>query len=174
MIGRIFASIMIVSAPIMIEAKALDMRQILTLKTVKNVALRYPNKKGQTFEDTMMAICMAETSGGKVNYGDKQLLKKGIKKGSYGVMQVRLETARFVAKSFHLLDVKMMSDTQLIEKMMHESPFNAKIATLYIVWLSEHSKSYFEMVSRYNGGKINHPYFNKIQHYLKLLKSYNL
>jgi len=165
---------MIVLTPIMIEASALDMRQILTLKTVKNIALQYPNKKGETFEETMMAICMAETSGGKINYGDKQLLKKGIKKGSYGVMQVRLGTARFVAKSFKLLDVQMMSDVTLIKKMMHESAFNAKIATLYIVWLSEHSKSYFEMVSRYNGGKVNHPYFNKIKKFKAFLKRYKL
>ena len=174
MIGKIPLLIMIALLPIMIEAKALDMRQILTLKIVKNIALQYPNKKGETFEQTMMAICMAETSGGKIKYGDKQLLKKGIKKGSYGVMQVRLATARFVAKNFNLLDVKMMSDVQLIKKMIHESMFNAKIATLYIVWLSHHSKSYFEMVSRYNGGKVNHPYFNKITKYKTLLKRYKL
>ncbi len=171
---KVFTLIMIALTPIMIEARALDMKQIITLKTVKNIALQYPNKKGETFEKTMMAICMVETSGGKMNYGDKQLLKKGIKKGSYGIMQVRLGTARFVAKSFKLLDVKMMSDVELIKKMMHESTFNVKIATLYIVWLSEHSKSYFEMVSRYNGGKVNHPYFNKVQKYMKLLKKYKL
>ena len=158
----------------MIEAKSLTMKQLLTLKTIKNIALEYPNKKGETFEKTMMAICMVETRGGEMNYGDKQLLKKGIKKGSYGVMQVRLQTARFVAKSFNLLVVKMMSDVELIKKMMHESTFNAKIATLYIVWLSEHSQSYFEMVSRYNGGKVNHPYFNKVQKYIRFLKRYKL
>ena len=166
--------IMITILPIMIEAKALDMKQILTLKTVKNIALQYPNKEGKTFEKTMMAICMAETSAGKVKYGDKQLLKKGYKKGSYGVMQVRLETARFVAKAFHLLDIRLMSDVGLIKKLMHESAFNAKIATLYIVWLSEHSQSYFEMVSRYNGGKANQPYFQKIQKYVNYLKRYKL
>ncbi len=166
--------IMIAILPIMIEAKALDMKQILTLKTVKNIALQYPNKEGKTFEKTMMAICMAETSAGKVKYGDKQLLKKGLKKGSYGVMQVRLETARFVAKAFHLLDIRLMSDVGLIKKLMHESAFNAKIATLYIVWLSEHSQSYFEMVSRYNGGKANQPYFQKIQKYVNYLKRYKL
>ncbi len=171
---KVFTLIMIALTPIMIEARALDMKQIITLKTVKNIALQYPNKKGETFEKTMMAICMVETSGGKMNYGDKQLLKKGIKKGSYGIMQVRLGTAQFVAKSFKLLDVKMMSDVELIKKMMHESTFNVKIATLYIVWLSEHSKSYFEMVSRYNGGKVNHPYFNKIKKYKAFLKRYKL
>ena len=169
---RLLLAIMIL--PIMIEAKALDMRQLLTLKTIQNIALQYPNKKGETFENTMMAICMAETRCGKAKYGDKQLLKKGIKKGSYGVMQVRLATARFVAKSFNLLDIKMMSDVMLIKKMMHESHFNAKIATLYVVWLSEHSQSYFEMVSRYNGGKVNHPYFQKIKKNLSLLKRYKI
>ncbi len=169
---RLFA--LFIMTAIMIEAQALDMRQILTLKTVKNIALQYPNRRGETFEKTMMAICMAETYGGKVNYGDKQLLKKGIKKGSYGVMQVRLETARFVAKVFKLMDVDQLSDVELIKKMMRESAFNAKIATLYIVWLSEHSKSYFEMVSRYNGGKVNYPYYNKITKYMAYLKRYKL
>ncbi len=148
----------------------LNFRQILTLKTVKNIALRYPNKKGQTLEQTAMAICLAETHGGKVKWGDKQLLKRGIKQASYGVMQVRLQTARFVAKAYNLYDVKMMSDTVLIKKMMHQSAFNAKIAVLYLVWLSDHSKSYFEMVSRYNGGRVNYPYYNKVQKYLKVVK----
>ncbi len=148
----------------------LNFRQILTLKTVKNIALRYPNKKGQTLEQTAMAICLAETHGGKVKWGDKQLLKRGIKQASYGVMQVRLQTARFVAKAYNLYDVKMMSDTMLIKKMMHQSAFNAKIAVLYLVWLSDHSKSYFEMVSRYNGGRVNYPYYNKVQKYLKIVK----
>lgn len=165
---------MIVLFPIMIESKALDMKQVLTLKTIKNIALQYPNKKGETFEKTLMAICMAETDGGKVTYGDKKLLKNGIKNASYGVMQVRLETARFVAKSFHLFEINLMNDILLIKKMMHDTSFNAKIATLYLIWLSEHSKSYFEMVSRYNGGKVNHPYFQKIKRYRKFLESYKL
>ncbi len=156
------------------QALALDFRQILTLKTVKNIALEYPDNKGRTFEDTAMAICMTETSGGKLNFGDKQLLKKGIKKASYGIMQVRLGTARFVAKKFKLSEVDKMSDLELIKKMMHDNLFNAKIGVLYIVWCSNNSKSYFETVSRYNGGKVNHRYFNKVQENLKLIKKYNL
>jgi len=171
---KLISLIMIALLPIMIEARALDMKQVLTLKTVKNVALQLPNKHGKTFEETMMAICMAESNGGSINYGDKQLFKKGIKRGSYGVMQVQLATAKFVAKRFKLLDVLTMSDVALISKMMHESQFNAKIATLYVVWLSENSDSYFEMVSRYNGGKVNHTYYNKIVKYKAYLKPYNL
>ncbi len=151
-------------------AKGLDFRQILTLKTVKNIALQYPNKRGETLEDTAMAICLAETNGGKVNWGDKQLLRRGIKKASYGIMQVRLATARFVAKRYNLVDVRFMNDTQLITKMMHDPLFNARIAVLYLVYLSDTSKSYFEAVSRYNGGHVNHPYYNKIQRCLKIIR----
>ncbi len=157
-----------------LHAGGLDFRQILTLKTVKNVALRYPNKKGQTLEDTAMAICLAETSGGKVKWGDKQLLRKGIKKASYGIMQVRLATARFVAKRYNLLDVRMMSDTQLITRMMHDPVFNARIAVLYLVYLSDTSGSYFEAISRYNGGRVNHPYYNKVQRCLRIIRRHNL
>ncbi len=156
------------------EANALDFKQILVLKTVKNIASHYPDKRGKTFEHTAMAICLTETSGGKLNFGDKQLLKKGIKKASYGIMQVRLGTARFVAKSFNLAEVQNMSDLELIKKMMHDNLFNAKIGVLYIVWCSNNSKSYFETVSRYNGGKSNQPYYDRVQKNLKLLKKYKL
>jgi soluble lytic murein transglycosylase-like protein len=89
-------------------------------------------------------------------------------------MQVRLGTARFVAKEFKLRSVQNMSDLQLIKKMMHNNLFNAKIGVLYIVWCSNHSKSYFETVSRYNGGQVNHPYYNRVQKNLKLLKKHKL
>ena len=156
------------------QAYSLDFKQKLILKTVKNVASHYPDKKGRTFENTAMAICMTETSGGKLNFGDAQLLKKGIKKASYGIMQVRLGTARFVAKAFKLVAVQRMSDLELIQEMMHNNLFNAKIGVLYLVWCSNHSKSYFETVSRYNGGRVNHPYYNRVQKNLKLLKKYKL
>ena len=165
---------LILSFLLVYQAYALDFKQKLILKMVKNVALHYPDNKGRTFEDTAMAICMTETSGGKLNFGDSQLLKKGIKKASYGIMQVRLGTARFVAKAFKLLDIQNMSDLQLIKKMMHNNLFNAKIGVLYIVWCSNHSKSYFETVSRYNGGRVNHPYYNRVQKNMKLIKKYNL
>ncbi len=158
----------------MAEAKGLDFRQILTLKTVKNVALQYPNKKGETLEETAMAICLAETSGGKVKWGDKQLLRRGIKQASYGIMQVRLATARFVARKYNLIDVKLMSDTQIITKMMHDPIFNARIAVLYLVYLSDTSKSYFEAISRYNGGRVNYPYYNKVQRCLKVIRRHGL
>ncbi|OQX72698.1 MAG: hypothetical protein B6D59_07730 [Campylobacteraceae bacterium 4484_4] len=157
-----------------LEARALDMKQIITLKIVKNIALRYPDSQGHTYEKVAMAICMSETHAGKAKFGDKQLLKKGIKQASYGVMQVRLATARFVAKTYRLKEVLWMNDTQLIKKLMHDIAFNAKIAVLYIVWLHEHSKNSFEAISRYNGGRVNRPYYKKVRKNLLYLSRYNI
>ena len=155
-------------------AKSLDLKQLLMLKTVKNIAKSYPDKRGRTFEKSAMAICMVESGCGKTNFGDKQLLKRGIKKASYGIMQVRLQTARFVSKVYSLYDVKMMSDATLIDRLMNDDRFSVKLAVLYLVWLSDHSNSYFEMISRYNGGKVNYPYFNKVKRELKYLSRYSL
>ena len=174
MIRKLCLSICLCFIPYFAQAQALDAKQLLTLQSVKNVALQYPNNKGETFEKTMMAICLVETNAGKTKYGDKHLLRKGLKRGSYGIMQVQLRTARYVAQKFELWDVKQMDDITLIKKMMHDDVFNAKIATLYMRWLSEHSKSYFEMVSRYNGGKVNHPYYNKLKKNLRFLNAYKL
>lgn len=166
--------LLLLATVVALHAQGLDFRQILTLKTVKNVALQYPTKKGETLEETAMAICLAETNGGKVKWGDKQLLRRGIKKASYGIMQVRLATARFVARRYNLLDVKMMGDAELITKMMHDPIFNAKIAVLYLVYLSDTSSSYFEAVSRYNGGRVNHPYYNKVQRCMRIIQRHRL
>jgi len=166
--------LILLSLSLLSVAKSLDFRQILTLKTVKNIAKSYPDKRGRTFEKTAMAICMVESGCGKRNFGDKHLLKRGIKKASYGIMQVRLQTARFVSKVYSLYDVKMMSDADLIDRMMNDNAFNIKIAVLYLRWLSDHSGSYFEMVSRYNGGKVNFPYFNKVKRELNYLSRYSL
>lgn len=166
--------IFIISLLLVSQIFALNFRQKLILKTVKNVALFYPDKKGRTFEYTAMAICMTETSGGKINIGDTKLLKNGLKQASYGIMQVRLKTARFMAKKLRLLDIDNMSDVQLIDKLMNNTLFNARIGILYIVWCSNTSSSYFETVSRYNGGKVNHPYFNRVQKNMKMIKKYKL
>ncbi len=165
---------LLVAVALMMEARALDMKQIITLKIVKNIALRYPDRSGRTHEKVAMAICLSETKGGKAKFGDAQLLRRGIRQASYGVMQVRLATARFVARTYRLREVLWMSDTRLIRRLMHDIAFNAKIAVLYIDWLFEHSKNGFEAISRYNGGRVNYPYYDKVRKNLRYLSRYRL
>ena len=54
-------------------ASIIKPRQVQTLEMVKEIASKYPNKQGETFEKTAMAICLTETSAGvfKVGYNGK-------------------------------------------------------------------------------------------------------
>jgi len=52
------------------HARKLSKSQLRILKIVKSVAKKTPNRHGQTFENTAMAICLAETSAGVFRLGD--------------------------------------------------------------------------------------------------------
>lgn len=148
----------------------LKSHQLQKLELVKKVALRYANKKGETFERTAMSICLTETNAGRVRLGDLGS-KPNILNSSLGIMQVRLQTARFIAKKLHLKEIEDMSDVQLVGKLLGDDEFNVTIAVRYLVWLSEHTRSYFQMVSRYNGGNVNHPYYKKVVKNIQKIKN---
>lgn len=153
------------------NAVKLKSHQVGKLELVKRVALKYPNRKGETFEQTAMSICLTETYAGKVKIGDVPKKNPNIFSSSLGIMQVRLKTARFIAKKLNLKDVKKMSDIELVNKLLGDDEFNATIAVRYLVWLSDHTQDYFSAVSRYNGGNINYPYFNRVMSNLKKIKN---
>ena len=154
-------------------AKELSKKQIETLKTVKEVALKYPNKHGETFEKTAMAICLSETSAGAMKIGDIGK-NPNIFKASLGIMQVRLQTARFIAKTLDLKDVKNMSDIKLVNRLLSDDRFNIRIAVQFLVWLNDQTSSYFRTVSRYNGGNHNKKYYYKVMKNMQLVKKLNI
>jgi hypothetical protein len=154
-------------------AKELSKKQIETLKTVKEVALKYPNKHGETFEKTAMAICLSETSAGVMKIGDIGK-NPNIFKASLGIMQVRLQTARFIAKTLDLKDVKNMSDIKLVNRLLSDDRFNIRIAVQFLVWLNDQTSSYFRTVSRYNGGNHNKKYYYKVMKNMQLVKKLNI
>lgn len=155
------------------QANKLKSFQIEKLKLVKNVALKYPNKKGETFENTAMSICLTETYAGRIKIGDVGKVPN-IFNASLGIMQVRLATARFIAKKLKLKDVSALSDVDLMNKLLGDDEFNAKIAIQYLVWLNNHTKDYFRTVSRYNGGNENYPYFNRVMKNMKRIKKVDI
>lgn len=151
------------------QGTKLKSEQIERLQMVKEIALQYPNKKGETFEHTAMSICLTETYAGRVKIGD---LKKNsdVFSASLGIMQVRLQTARFIGKKLKIDEINDLSDVQLVNKLLGDDAFNAMVAIRYLVWLSDHTQDYFTTVSRYNGGNINHPYFNRVMKNIKKVK----
>ncbi len=152
-----------------IQAYELTPKQIEVLKMVKSVAKRYKDNKGESFEYTAMAICLSETSAGVFRIGDIGKIPN-IFKASLGIMQVRLQTARFVAKKMNLRDISKMSDVELVNRLLSDDGFNVYVAVKYIIWLSDYTKNYFRTVSRYNGGNNNRTYYYKVMKNMRLIK----
>jgi len=145
-------------------------KQLKTLKMVREVALLYPNNLGETFEDTSMAICLTETSAGLFKVGDIGK-DPNIFNASLGIMQVRLETAKFLANKLNWKEVMQMSDVKLVNKLLGDDKFNVTVAVKFIVWLNNYTKHhYFRTVSRYNGGNYNHPYYGRVMKNMDLIR----
>ena len=145
-------------------------KQLETLKMVREIALQYPNSKGETFENTAMAICLTETSAGVFKVGDIGK-DPNIFNASLGIMQVRLETAKFLAQKLEWKELLEMSDVKLVNKLLGDDRFNTTVAVRFIVWLNEYTEhNYFRTVSRYNGGNYNRPYYYRVMKNMDLIK----
>jgi hypothetical protein len=154
----------------MANSAVLSSKQIKTLKMVKKIAIQYPNKVGETFENTAMAICLTETSAGVFKVGDIGK-DPNIFNASLGIMQVRLETAKFLAKKLNWTEVLNMSDVKLVNKLLGDDEFNVKVAVRFIVWLNDYTNhNYFRTVSRYNGGNYNRSYYYRVMKNMQIVK----
>lgn len=137
-------------------------KQLHVLQTVRDVAKNIPDKNGNTYENTVSAICITESSAGKNTIGDFHK-HKSITKASLGPMQVRVSTARHVSKSVKTLSwLNKLNDIQLAARLLGDTRLSAKVATYYVVLLHNQRKNPFNAVSGYNGGMINHTYYNKV------------
>ena len=153
-------------------AFSLSPKQIEILQSVRDIARTIPDKTGETYENTLSAICLTESSGGRDMIGD---FKRGtsITKASLGAMQIQARTARFMARTYEELAwVKELSDLKIVNKLITDIEFSATIAAYYMKWLSDNRKSYFNAVSGYNGGMSNTPYYKRVMKNYKLIRQY--
>ena len=154
-----------------LNAGILKPSQIAKLQMVKEVALQYPNMHGETFEKTAMSICLTETSAGVFKVGDIGK-DPNIFNASLGIMQVRLETARYVAQKLNITEIQELSDVKLVNKLLSDDRFNAMVAVRFLVWLNDYTNNnYFRTVSRYNGGNVNHFYYNRVMRNMQLIET---
>jgi hypothetical protein len=136
--------------------------QIKVLNTVREIAKTIPDAKGQTYEDTMSAICLTESSAGKNLIGDFHK-NVPLTKASLGVMQVQVQTARHVASQVKELKwILSLSNSQLADRLLSDTEFSARIATHYFVMLKNSRGDYMHSVSGYNGGMVNRPYYQRV------------
>ncbi|MEA3352331.1 MAG: hypothetical protein U9Q33_00745 [Campylobacterota bacterium] len=167
---RIFLIFVLSIVPLFSKVK-LNEQQISNLKIVRAVALNYTNNDGESFPNTIASICMTESSGGIKLYGDLDK-KNGKYYSSLGAMQIRVPTARYVSSLYpkELSDIYVLTDRQLRKRLLRDIAFSAKIASLYIVHLSNTRKNYFQTVSGYNGGLINKKYYTTVMKWNGILK----
>ncbi|MEA3372769.1 MAG: transglycosylase SLT domain-containing protein [Campylobacterota bacterium] len=149
---------------------AVSKEQLTVLQTVRDVARSIPDHSGETYENTLSAICLTESSAGKNLIGD---FKKGvvITKASLGVLQIQVATARFISTRVdELAWLNELSDAKLANKLLSDIELSARIAAHYLVILYKARGEYFKMVSGYNGGMTNHPYYARVMKNMKLVK----
>ena len=145
--------------------------QLSTLQTVRDVARTVPDNWGETYENTLSAICLTESSAGKNIIGD---FHKGTKitKASLGPMQIQVATARYVARRVDALKwLDTRSDKQIANLLLTDLKLSAEIAAHYIVILKNRRHDYMMSVSGYNGGMENWPYFIRVMKNMKLVKA---
>ncbi len=144
-------------------------KQLYVLQTVRDVAKNIPDKNGKTYENTLSAICLTESSAGKNIIGDFRK-KNSITKASLGPMQIRVSTARHVSQNVKKLRwLNDLSDAQLAGRLLGDIKLSAKIATHYLVLLQNSRKDHFYAISGYNGGLVNRPYYNRVMKNMDLI-----
>ena len=151
---------------------ALSSEQLKVLQTIRDVARTIPDYTGETYENTLAAICLTESSAGKNIIGD---FKKGIviTKASLGSMQIQVATARYISKRVKDLSwINKLSDAQIANKLLTDIKVSAQISAYYLTILKKSRKHYFNVISGYNGGMNNSPYYNRVMKNMTLLKKY--
>ncbi len=147
-------------------------KQLKTLQLVRDVAKKIPDYKGETYENTLSAICLTESSAGINVLGD---FEKGndITKASFGPMQIQIGTARHIAKlTPSLQHLLKYSDKRLASLLLTDLKTSVKIAAHLLARLSKSRKKFYYVVSGYNGGWRNKPYFRRVMknyHYVSSL-----
>ena len=157
---------------LIVQIFALTPEQLKVLQTVRDVARTIPDYKGETYENTLAAICLTESSAGKNIIGD---FKKGIiiTKASLGTMQIQVATARYIAKRIKTLQwIDTLSDAQIANKLLTDVKTSAQISAYYLTILKKSRRHYFNMISGYNGGMSNSPYYKRVMKNMQLLNKY--
>ena len=141
---------------------SISQKQLHTLQIVRDVAKTIPDYRNETYENTLSAICLTESSAGTHVIGD---IENGLDltKASLGAMQIQVNTARHIAKLTPSLAFLLdYSNKRLASVLLTDVKVSARIAAHYLIRLKKHRKKYFNMISGYNGGWSNRPYFSRV------------
>lgn len=136
--------------------------QLTLLQAVRDAAKSIKDYRGVTYENTLSAICLTESSAGVHLLGDIQK-GKSIIGASLGAMQIRVATAKYIAKLTPSLRYLLKYTDQTIATiLLTDIKTSVKIAAHLLVRLKNNRKKFYYMVSGYNGGWRNKPYYKRV------------
>lgn len=128
------------------------------------IAYEYGERIG--YPETIQAIAMQETHAG--SYGDG-IGDKTSKYKSYGIMQVKIPTARFVFTHFNHVQERYFdhqpSDEEIIDLLLTNNEANIDIASKNFALMIKYTKNWKHAVLAYNQGLTGHKRFNVDKHY---------
>ena len=136
--------------------------QLSTLQSVRDAAKNIKDYRGTSYENTLSAICLTESSAGVHIIGDVKQ-GKSLTKASLGPLQIRIGTARHIAKLTPSLNyLSTYSDQTLATILLTDIKTSTKIAAHLLVRLKKSRKKFYYVVSGYNGGWRNKPYYTRV------------
>lgn len=139
------------------------------IEIIKNInkymKIFFPLEKEIYIKKIVLAIIKVESSYRKNAIGDLNTNSP-----AYGLMQVRLSTAKYMQKKIEIFKKdKKMNETQL-SNYLRTIEGGIKYGMGYLYFKKKYNDynkinnkdKFFTMISLYNGGKLNHKYVNKV------------
>jgi hypothetical protein len=149
--------------------------QVDSLLLIHKMTKSFPNKYGETFENTLGYIAFVESSLGKHLKGDDYKINPD--KGSFGIFQFQLSTVKFLASKYKELKWISYMDNNSLRKLLTSKSnglhFSILLARYNMKFLSEsrlRKNSWYRTVSGWNGGLENKPYYTRIKKARVILK----
>jgi hypothetical protein len=125
--------ILILPMTALAEERPAGESSILPYRKLMSAAYQIGKEIG--YPETIQGLLLRETNGGRYR-GPAQATQND---PCYGVMQIKLNTAKFVlAKVWGLPKSDLLPDHQLREKIRNDDVLNIKIATSYFKYLLSH------------------------------------
>ena len=135
----------------------LSSEQVKVKNLILKIAPKYTN-----YKSTILAIAMTESSLGLMVLGDDSK--------SLGILQLQVPTIRYlISKDKELSFLSNYNDKQIATFVLRNDDLSIILASkLFEFHRKRHG--YFQAISRYNGGKNNVTYYNKVMDWKKKLQ----
>lgn len=135
------------------------------------IAKAYSMGKPHDLGKAMAGIAVQETRAGVLGpVGD---VGNGFGKRSYGVMQIKLQTAQHVMRICPDLDRNRQTEEEVIADLIHDDYWNMQVALCYLRYLRE-DRTWRQTILAYNRGpsgsngydENSHPYVMNVVHHV--------